>query len=609
MKTEIINEVLFTIDKDHASASPFHKHTSDTVVVPSEVEGVPVRLFKYNQLQAGAKIKHIKLPASIEDLKIEDCKDFTITIEIDEDNPYLYSDGKAVYTKDRRKLIWFSARGDREYTIQGRCTTIMKNAFHGSEKLKRVVFPKGLRKIDDFAFANCDELSALRLPDKLYVIGNYAFTDCPKLKLLSFPSELKKIGELAFRNNARYLAIRLPKTLKKIDGSAFPENWTLTIDKDNPHFIERGGYILSRDGKRLVCIAKTPKNGIAVIPKGVCEIAPNAFCSREDITKVILPAGLHTIGDHAFGFARQLRNIELGNVRSIGEGAFFSCMFLERISLKCDHIGAKAFEGCLCLTEAEIDCKTIGEEMFKDCFRLRRVILNNTRRICKEAFYVAQNLKELVLPDGLAEIGDRAFSLSGIKVLKLPKTVKHIGACIADNVREIHIYDNIETEINENNDISCRSYNLYVHSAKTDEVKYVVPIVGNILKNVFFLEQVHKELVNMFRGGVDFDFKKYDSYFPEVPDEYNKFAAGITRLKDGYELDDKTRRSYERQLGEISYNIVMDSIYKNDTDKLFAPELYKYTSIESMLKLVDMSAENQMTELTAFLMQICSEKR
>ena len=49
-------------------------------------------------------------------------------------------------------------------------------------------------------------------------------------------------------------------------------------------------------------------------------------------------------------------------------------------------------------------------------------------------------------------------------------------------------------------------------------------------------------------------------------------------------------------------------IANNEIEKLFDPELHKYLSAEQLLPLIDKSAQNHLTELTAFLMQLRNEK-
>ena len=170
-------------------------------------------------------------------------------------------------------------------------------------------------------------------------------------------------------------------------------------------------------------------------------------------------------------------------------------------------------------------------------------------------------LRKIFLPDGLEEIGDEAFSGSGIKVLFLPKTVRRIGKNIAYRIKNIYIFDNIETDIGKDNDLSANAYTLYVHSAESDKIKYAVPLLDRI--DIFGFNRSHarQSPVKLFKKGADFDFREYDRHFlGEQPLtggydfglDQDKFNAVKLRLRYGRELDEETRLKYqERYIGLI----------------------------------------------------------
>ena len=378
--------------------------------------------------------------------------------------------------------------------------------------------------------------------------------------------------------------------------------------------IEKDGFLIeiNDDGDRkIIGLTKPIETAVLTIPDDVTEIADKVFVSIHHIEKVILPKTLYKIGRYAFYSAKSLKEINLDNVKEIGDCVFYFCDSLEKISLKCDKIGTGVFTLCKSLTEAEVDCEIIRYPIFRGCFELQKVVLKNTRILGENVFIETKKLKEIVLPHGLEEIGDKAFSECGAEVLTIPKTVRHIGRNIADGIKEIHIYDNIESDIGLDNDISEGGYTLYVHSAESDEIKYVVPIVGY---TAIFSSDIgktdHEALVKMFKGGVNFDFKKFDSYFSRISDEYalEKFNAGILRLKYGYELDEEAHRMYEEQLARLAPLAMELYIDNNKIEELFDPVIYECLSIEQTLSLIELSARKNQTELTAFLMQVCNEK-
>ena len=602
--------LIFEIYDSGVTVTINRKYSAEKVSVPPEVNGVPVTdfLFLIGRSEQ-VNVKYISLPESVKRLVFDSYSDHNINVEIDERNPYFVTDGKAVYTKDRSELVTFLAHGDEEYAIPDGCKEIGEQAFLGAKNLRRVIFPKGLDSIRRIAFRDCTGLTELELPEGLTEIGKFAFTDCTGLKKIVLPSTLEIVDRGAFSYepftecNPR-LTVELPQALRIIGDIAFPNDWTLILSEKNKDLILANDLILSGDGQKLLCSAKPIETDVLVIPDNVVEIPSEVFSNNQQIEIVILPKTLRKIGESAFENMQSLKEINLENVKEIGDRAFKECKSLEKVSLKCDKIGISAFDGCNSLTEAEADCEIIEDFAFRNCGRLQKVVLKNTRILRARSFCVAKELKEIVLPYGLEEIEDDVFSYCNIEVLTIPKTVKQIGTRIADGVKEIHIYDNIKTDIRRS-DLSTDSYILYVHSAETDEIKYAVPIVGNTGHDD------HNALVDMFGSGVDYDFKRFDSYFGSISDQlaFEKFNAGRLRLKYDRELDEQTRRMYAEQLGRLAPTIAGYYILNDNIEELFDPGFCEYLDAEQMLPLIDLSARNNLTELTAFLMQLCHEKR
>ena len=607
------NGFSFAINPDNTAKAQLNEDfKGGDVVVPTEINGVSVTKFYFFPSDTGGEVKidSVKLHAGVEVLLFDEFLYNGVRIEIDENNPFFFTDGKAVYTKEDNELIGFFARDDEEYTILPGCTAIRKNAFSHSRKIKRVIFPEGLASIEDSAFRDCAVLTEIELPEGLHTLGQCAFYNCHKLEKVTLPSTLSTIERFALDWTDNDLTVRLPKELEIIGERAFPYGWTLEVSRDNPFLISRGGLIMSRNGKTVICPAKPVENGTLVIPEGVEEIDSYAFEYYMDIEKVIFPKSLRTIGYKAFSNAQCIRELVIEDGREIKEFAFEYCTSMKKISIKCVVIGRMAFYRCYSLTEAEIDSEITGKQMFDSCERLQRVVLKNTIMINNATFLGLHELKEVIMPPELEMIADGAFSDSGIKTLTIPKSVKVIGNYIASCISEIHIYDNIKTDLGLNHVLSRTGFTLYVHSAQTDEIIYAVPVIGmsyNTRQN-----NEHTTIIGMFNGGVSFDFKKFDRYYDIISDEHypeEKFRIGTIRLKYPYELDDEMRRRYEEKLNVLALPVATKRIEDNDIEELLDPGFYKYVTIENILPLVDLSVEKGMTELTAVLMQMCNTKR
>ena len=84
----------------------------------------------------------------------------------------------------------------------------------------------------------------------------------------------------------------------------------------------------------------------------VTGIDDEGFRGLEDVTTLVLPDTLETIGDFAFAHCQKLRGVYIpDSVTSIGEGAFLGCIDMESVSIPegTAAIGADAFDGCASL--------------------------------------------------------------------------------------------------------------------------------------------------------------------------------------------------------------------------------------------------------------------
>lgn len=78
--------------------------------------------------------------------------------------------------------------------------------------------------------------------------------------------------------------------------------------------------------------------------------------------------------------------------------------------------------------------ESIEERAFSCCNKLRKINFPETLNAIKErAFYGCVSLAEVILPERLAEIGDYAFHCAGIKQLVLPKSSINRNQCIQFN--------------------------------------------------------------------------------------------------------------------------------------------------------------------------------
>ena len=284
---------------------------------------------------------------------------------------------------------WMDYRNSIQTIVIGdQITQIGRNAFPWTA-CSTIKFGKNVRSIGERAFNGCRNLNGdLTLPDSVQTIGAGAFQGCEKLSGdLTIPDSVVEIGEGAFRD------------CKNLNG-------TLTL------------------GKNLRTIGKEAFSGCAftgslTIPEGVTEIADSAFGAGIPLKKygmftgtLTLPSTLKTIGAEAFAYTDFSGELLIPDgVTSIGANAFKEC---------------DGFGGLLSLPD---NVKTVGESAFYLCKGFTGLKLSaSLTKIEERSFAHMYGLKtEVVIPEGVTEIGEGAFSCSHMPSVRFPSTLKKIG--------------------------------------------------------------------------------------------------------------------------------------------------------------------------------------
>ena len=102
----------------------------------------------------------------------------------------------------------------------------------------------------------------------------------------------------------------------------------------------------------------------------------------------------------------------------------------------------------------------IGEKAFRDCYSLKRIAIPSTVTVIRDsAFIWCKKLEAVELSEGLLEIGEMAFKCTSLKRMAIPSTVTRIGDLafyICYQLEEVELPDGL-LEIREDAFNSCRS--------------------------------------------------------------------------------------------------------------------------------------------------------
>lgn len=105
-----------------------------------------------------------------------------------------------------------------------------------------ITIPKGITKICDYAFENCDTITNVVIPNSVISIGDSAFSRCYNLKNISIPNSVVNIDEGAFSSCSNLEKVEIPDGIKFIKDYtfAFCENLTTIII---PQSVKKIGYL------------------------------------------------------------------------------------------------------------------------------------------------------------------------------------------------------------------------------------------------------------------------------------------------------------------------------------------------------------------------------
>ena len=259
-------------------------------------------------------------------------------------------------------------------------TNVSMCYFYGSNELFEVILPNGLDSILDYAFGQKDindkssrtKITNISIPVGCKWIGKHAFDGLSVLAdKINFPEGLEYIGDGAFYD-VPFTSINLPNSVKHIGATAFHGyyQWSKLQEFKFPEaLISCGNNIFKELPPTIYWDAinfqscQLSRCGSSSLLKIVIfgdkvEFIPAELCyDLDQLTEIILPASVKTIGENAFYSCSGISNVEFPEgLELINESAFYRCTSLQNITIpdKVQIIGSSAFSGCSKVTSITI---------------------------------------------------------------------------------------------------------------------------------------------------------------------------------------------------------------------------------------------------------------
>jgi len=375
----------------------------------------------------------------------------------------------------------------------------------------KTVIPSNVKAIGPYAFRTCNngDLYTYTIPNHIEKIGSSAFEYNSSMRSVTIGSGVKSIENSAFFGCTKLLVIHsLIDTPFEINENVFQLSSTNGLDSLYNHavlYVPHGSqvnymttpgwnkfkHIVETDGKSLmdgeVFTAETvegqlltyqvnsvnKKNctligspiditGKVTIPTSANGFTVKAIDERafynsnrdRNITAIIIPEGITSIGEHAFYNCESLSLPSLPNsLESIGEGAFCYCKGSSiTIPASIKSIGIGAFGGCNELTSITVNasnniyaspegCNAIIEKATKRLITgcKTTTIPNTVECIAKSAFNSIKDLTSITIPGSVSIIDSLAFNNTGLASIEIPSSVRSIA------YRAFHYCDNLKS--------------------------------------------------------------------------------------------------------------------------------------------------------------------
>ncbi|BCP64767.1 hypothetical protein SUT503_18250 [Streptococcus parasuis] len=377
---------------EYIADSAFNGTTSLTsIVIPTSVKGISYSAFFDSGLTSiqlpenletidnyafsSTRLSEITLPASLKYLGfgafsgIDSLKKVEVNSDIETDN----------YSNLRPSPFADSPLTD--ITIKEGVTVIADRLFEGQAGVVSLTLPSGLLEIKPYAFTGIG-IESLILPAGLQKLGVHSFADNPNLKSVNIPSGLSE-GDGAFINSKRLVDITFSAgTTKIVDG------------------LFRG-------------------TGFSefTVPEGITEIGANAFAGNGNLTTIILPSTLRTIGANAFANTSLKRIVLPPGMKKIPDGLLQ---------------GTKVEE--FVIPEG---VEEIGDLAFANNSSLKSVVLPSSLKKIGYGAFQNTGLESITFKDGLVEIGSYAFSNTHLQSVVLPNTVTSLGESAFSRITEL----------------------------------------------------------------------------------------------------------------------------------------------------------------------------
>ena len=285
--------------------------TLTNITIPDSINAIGKLAFSKNVF-CKTKIKNITIPSSTTNISEGAFAWAVDSVTLADGNPaYKVTEDGALIDIRNNTLLYLPPSVRGTYTV-----------------------PDGIKRIGEYAFAECSKLTNIILSENVAEIGKYAFSGC-KLKSITIPAGVTAVNEGAFAYGVESVTLADSNSIYKVtEDGALIDTKNNTLLYFPPSF--QGTYTVP-DGIKRICknaFAECSKLTNIILSSSVSHIEESAFSSCRQLTNFVIPNGVTKIRRRTFSNCTNLNSVIFhDNISTIEYGAFYNCKELKSVTL------------------------------------------------------------------------------------------------------------------------------------------------------------------------------------------------------------------------------------------------------------------------------------
>lgn len=248
---------------------------------------------------------------------------------------------------------------------------LSESMFSGLPKLRRIILPNSVVKMEKNVLSDCYALTEVTLPYNLVTMEFFCFDGCLSLKEIFIPDNVKTIFHFGICPSLE--TVNINNAVFDYDNeNPFPSCSSLKniiVSDRNPNHVCIDGVLYTKESNKLLCYPNIKMDRSYMIEDGTKVVVRSAFQGNQYIESLVIPNSVTEIGEYAFS-GTSLKNILLPSGLKRIESGLFDGSALESIIVPegIEYIH-NAFEYCKGLRTIYLPStiKSIGSRAFQYC--------------------------------------------------------------------------------------------------------------------------------------------------------------------------------------------------------------------------------------------------